>query len=120
MIVINSKSPTDAWVKSHEYLLENGNKDVMNESINMSVEIEDNFDISFKSETPLIKEARINGIAINFKELIKIVPNGLIQFEIKTPPPFTVLIIKPKRTPSAIPIKIFQCNDIFFIIFLNY
>ena len=44
MIVINSNSPTDAWIKSHEYLLENGNKDVMNESINMSVEIEDNFD----------------------------------------------------------------------------
>ena len=44
MIVINAKSPTDAWIKSHEYLLENGNKDVMNESINMSVEIEDNFD----------------------------------------------------------------------------
>ena len=84
------------------------------------VPIEDNFDISFKSETPLIKEARISGIAINFNELIKIVPNGLIQFEIKTPPPFTVLIIKPKRTPRAIPIKIFQCNDIFFIIFLNY
>ena len=48
MIVINSKSPTDAWIKSHEYLLENGNKDVMNESINMSVEIEDNFDIDPK------------------------------------------------------------------------
>ena len=48
MIVINSNSPTDAWIKSHEYLLENGNKDVMNESINMSVEIEDNFDITGK------------------------------------------------------------------------
>ena len=37
MIVIKANSPTDAWIKSHEYLLENGNKDVMNESINMSV-----------------------------------------------------------------------------------
>ena len=84
------------------------------------VPMEDNFDISFKSETPLIKEARIKGIAINFKELIKIVPKGLIQFEIKSPPPSIVLIKYPKRTPSAIPIKIFQCNDIPFIIFWNY
>ena len=51
MIVINSNSPTDAWVKSHEYLLEHGNKDVMNESINMSVEIEDNFDIDPKFDS---------------------------------------------------------------------
>ena len=33
----------------------------------------DNFEISFKSEIPLIKEARINGTAINFKRFIKIV-----------------------------------------------
>ena len=51
MIVINANSPTDAWIKSHEYLLENGNKDVMNESINMSVEIEDNFDIDEKFDS---------------------------------------------------------------------
>ena len=44
MKVIKANSPTDAWIKSHEYLLEHGNKDVMNESINMSVEIEDNFE----------------------------------------------------------------------------
>ena len=38
MIVIKANSPTDAWVKSHQYLLESGNKNVMNESINMAVE----------------------------------------------------------------------------------
>ena len=48
MNIIKAKSPTDAWLQSHKYLLENGNKDVMNESINMSVEIEDNFDIDEK------------------------------------------------------------------------
>ena len=41
MYLIKAYSPTDAWLQSHQYLLENGNKDVMNESINMSVEIED-------------------------------------------------------------------------------
>ena len=46
----------------------------------------DNFEISFKSEIPLIKDAKINGIAISFKALIKIVPNGLIQSEIRSLP----------------------------------
>tara|TARA_A100001515_G_scaffold113150_1_gene94361 strand:+ start:417 stop:1103 length:687 start_codon:yes stop_codon:yes gene_type:complete len=45
MIVIKANSPTDAWVKSHQYLLESGNKNVMNESINMAVEIENNFNV---------------------------------------------------------------------------
>ena len=45
MIVIKANSPTDAWVKSHEYLLKSGNKNVMNESINMAVEIENNFNV---------------------------------------------------------------------------
>ena len=44
MHIIKATSPTDAWLQSHRYLLDNGNKDVMNESINMVVEIEDNFD----------------------------------------------------------------------------
>ena len=38
------------------------------------------------SEIPLIKDAKIKGIAINFKALIKIVPNGLIQSEIMSFP----------------------------------
>ena len=42
MHIIKATSPTDAWLQSHKYLLENGNKKVMNESINMSVEIENN------------------------------------------------------------------------------
>ena len=36
----------------------------------------DNFDISFKSDIPFINDANIKGIAINFRELINIVPNG--------------------------------------------
>ena len=48
--------------------------------------IEDNFDKSFKSEIPLIREAKIKGTAINFNELMKIVPNGLIQFRTKVLP----------------------------------
>ena len=38
----------------------------------------DSLEISFKSETPLINEARIKGTAINFNRLIKMVPNGLM------------------------------------------
>ena len=51
MYIIKAKSPTDAWLQSHQYLLDNGNKDVMNESINMSVEIEDNFDTDKKFDS---------------------------------------------------------------------
>ena len=36
-------------------------------------------EMSFKSEIPLIKDAKINGIAISFNKLIKMVPKGLIQ-----------------------------------------
>ena len=75
----------------------------------------DNFEISFKSEIPLISDANINGIAISFKELIKIVPKGFIQSDMKSFPKSKFVIIKPKTTPSAIPIKIFQCNSNFFI-----
>ena len=46
----------------------------------------DNFEISFKSEIPLIKEAKIKGTAINFNKLMKIVPNGLTQSTIKSFP----------------------------------
>ena len=51
MHIIKANSPTDAWLQSHKYLLENGNKDVMNESINMSVEIENNFDTDDKFDS---------------------------------------------------------------------
>ena len=51
MHIIKANSPTDAWLQSHKYLLENGNKDVMNESINMSVEIENNFDTDEKFDS---------------------------------------------------------------------
>ena len=81
--------------------------------------IDESFDISFKSEIPLIKEAKISGIAINLRELMKIVPKGLIQLVIIILPPLIELKINPKKTPRNIPIIIFQCNEIFFIIFLN-
>ena len=41
--------------------------------------MDESLDKSFKSDTPLINEANINGTAISFKELIKIV----YQFGIK-------------------------------------
>ena len=77
-------------------------------------------EISFKSEIPFIKDASINGTAINFKRLIKIVPKGLIQSVTKPLPPSTVFIIKPKMIPKIIPIKIFQCNASFFIYLLKF
>ena len=46
-----------------------------------------NFEISFKSEIPLINEAKIKGTAINFSNFTKIVPNGLIQLATKSAPP---------------------------------
>ena len=45
------------------------------------------FEISFKSDTPLIKEAKINGIAINFNNLINIIPKGLIKLLTNLAPP---------------------------------
>ena len=61
MHIIKATSPTDAWLQSHRYLLDNGNKDVMNESINMTVEIEDNFDIDERGSVADIIRAE-NGI----------------------------------------------------------
>jgi hypothetical protein len=37
------------------------------------------FEISFKSEIPLIKEANISGTAISLRRLINIVPKGATQ-----------------------------------------
>ena len=70
--------------------------------------MEANFEISFKSEIPLIKEAKIKGTAINFNNFTKMVPNGLIQFATKPAPLWTSSMIKPKVTPNSIPINIFQ------------
>ena len=39
----------------------------------------ESFDMSLKLATPLISDAKTKGTAINFKRLINIVPNGLIQ-----------------------------------------
>ena len=46
----------------------------------------DNFEMSFKSEIPLINEAKIKGTAINFNKLIKMVPNGFTQSTITSFP----------------------------------
>ena len=72
-------------------------------------------EISFKSEIPLISDANINGTAINFKRLIKILPKGAIQSPTNPLPPSTLFIKKPKMIPKTIPIIIFQCNASFFI-----
>ena len=63
--------------------------------------------MSFRSDIPFIKDARINGMAISLSELMKIVPKGLIQFVTKIVPPLYVLIKNPNRTPTTIPIIIF-------------
>ena len=73
------------------------------------------FEMSFKSEIPFIKEARIKGTAINFNKLMNIVPNGFIQSITISLPPSIEFIIKPKMIPTTIPIKIFQCSAICFI-----
>ncbi len=77
-------------------------------------------EISFKSDIPLINDAKINGTAINFKRFINMVPNGLIQSVTKPLPPSIVFIIKPKMIPNTIPIKIFQCNASFFINYITF
>ena len=75
----------------------------------------DNFEISFKSETPLINDAKINGTAINFNKLINIFPKGLIQSTIICFPQLNCINSTAKSTPNAIPNKICQCNASFFI-----
>ena len=53
---------------------------------NVLVPIVDSLEISFRSDIPLINEANIKGIAINFRRLIKIVPKGLNQSLISSDP----------------------------------
>ena len=50
------------------------------------VPIVESFEISFKSDIPLTRDARINGIAINFNRLMNIVPKGFIQSLIRSEP----------------------------------
>ena len=49
--------------------------------------IDANLEISFKSEIPLISEAKISGTAISFRSLTKIVPRGFIQDVTNASPP---------------------------------
>jgi hypothetical protein len=62
MNIIKATSPTDAWLQSHRYLLDSGNKKVMNESINMVVEIEDNFDIDKTFDSTFREIFHLNNI----------------------------------------------------------
>ena len=77
--------------------------------------IDESFDKSFKSETPLIREAKIKGTAINLRTLIKIVPNGLIQSTTKDFPHSNCTIVMANKTPKTIPKRILQCRANFFI-----
>ena len=76
----------------------------------------ESFEISFKSETPFINEAKIKGTAISFKRLIKIVPKGFIQSVIIWLPNSKFAIINANPTPKNIPNIICQCNASFFIV----
>ena len=80
----------------------------------------DKLEISLKSEIPLINAASINGIAINFRKLINMVPKGLIQSAMICGPDSKVVNPNPNAIPIAIPIKIFQCSASFFIIFFAF
>ena len=51
------------------------------------------FFISDKEATPVIKDESTRGIAISFKRLIKIVPKGAIQSDVKLPQPELVAMI---------------------------
>ena len=76
----------------------------------------------FKSEseaTPVMREAKTRGTAINFNKLIKIVPKGATQCVVKSPHPNVALRI-PYPNPRTSPIIIFQCNGRFFIVISLY
>jgi hypothetical protein len=76
--------------------------------------IDESFDKSFKSDTPLIREASISGTAINLSELINIVPKGLIQLITNSFSPTKIQKkITQKLHPRTIPNIICQCNAIF-------
>ena len=74
--------------------------------------------MSFKSETPFIKDPNIKGIAMSLRAFINIVPKGLIQSEIKLDPKDVFDIIKPNNTNKTNPKYICQWIYIFIFIFL--
>jgi len=69
---------------------------------------------SASDATPVIRDARTSGTAINFRRLMKIVPKGAIQSEVNEPQPRTAATT-PKATPRIRPIMIcqwsFLCQD---------
>jgi len=73
----------------------------------------DNFEISERLDIPLTSETKISGTAINFKRLIKIVPQGLIQSIVNFSNPRVTASI-PHIIPITIPINIFQIRGSFF------
>jgi hypothetical protein len=64
----------------------------------------------------LIREARIRGMAISLRALIKMVPKGFTQFEINCGPDSNCVKIAPTNTPRTMPNIMLQCSGIFFII----
>jgi hypothetical protein len=74
----------------------------------------ESFEMSFRFDTPLIRETNINGMAINFNKLMKIVPNGFTQSEMNGPQ-CKKMETNPSTMPKNIPIKMRMCNGIFFI-----
>lgn len=68
-----------------------------------------NTDKSDKPVMPHIIEKKIRGTAINFKRLIKIVPNGAIQLFVNSLNP-NQEDIKAHSTPITNPTSIFMCN----------
>ena len=77
--------------------------------------IKDSLDMSLRSETPLINELIINGIAISFRAFMNIVPKGFTQSKIKALPFSNLVKTAPQITPSNIPRIILRCNGSFFI-----
>ena len=68
--------------------------------IMVRIPIFDKLDISLRSDIPLMSAARINGMAINFKALMKIVPKGLTQSPISSEPQLNLVIIRAKTTSA--------------------
>ena len=76
----------------------------------------ESLEISFKSDTPLIKDAKIKGTAINFKRLMKIFPKGFTQSVITCLPQSNCIKTMANKTPKTIPNNICQCNANFLML----
>ena len=74
--------------------------------------IRDNFVVSFKLVTPTTSEANTNGMAINLRRVIKIVPNGRTYSDVNSLNPLT-LETNPQMSPRTRPIMICQCNFLY-------